>query len=482
MASQDSSSGRRDPLDAEEDLRSAFAALARAPLPVRPEYASQLRSTLRDEFVAQTTRRAMPRWRRWFASPARPAATPNGRVAPQRGGYGLRLAMTAVGAVLILALAAVLVTGSYPLGSSAQVATIRVSAGEVHVVRPVRVLVDTGLVRPLTVSPGEPVRLRPGDQLLSDPATDAEIALPDGSKMAVGPGVQLSVEELQARSASRPLVIAMRLDRGEIRSQVEHLRADTDRFEVKTPNLVAQARGTVFRVDVRSEGTRVATDSGVVRVNWDGKTVDVEAGRELQVLLGASVPEVHVRPQSPDLIYGVPDTLVEVNDQGEQLLFTNSIMLPWRIRTLPGVKVTLFVDDVPFRTVTSGSDGSADIDLGLAMEGSYRVTAVMEMPTGERSVPSPAYVLVVDRTSPSLLLTSPSEPQVAGKSIRVAGRTEPGVTLELNGKSVTVDQAGDFEQILQLVPGSNSLLLVATDRAGNSIKLQSVIVSETTEG
>ena len=71
--------------------------------------------------------------------------------------------------------------------------------------------------------------------------------------MAVGPGVQLTVEELQARSASRPLVVAMRLDRGEIRSQVEHLRADQDRFEVRTPNLVAQVRGTVFRIDVRSD-------------------------------------------------------------------------------------------------------------------------------------------------------------------------------------------------------------------------------------
>ena len=320
----------------------------------------------------------------------------------------------------------------YPLGTSAQVASINVSAGEVHVARPVRVFVDLGLMRSITVTADEPLRLRPGDQLSSDAATDAEIALPDGSRMAVGPGVQLTVEEVQARSASRPLVIAMRLDRGEVRSQVEHLRADTDRFEVKTPNLVAQARGTAFRVDVRSEGTRVATDSGVVRVNWDGKTVDVEAGRELQVLLGASVPEVHVRPQSPDLIYNAPDALAEVNDQGEQLLFTSSIVLPWRIQTLPGVKVTLFVDDAPFSTVISGSDGSADIDLGLAKEGAYRVTAVMEMPTGERSVPSTARVLVVDRTSPSLLLTSPSEPQVAGKSILVAGRTEPGVRLELN--------------------------------------------------
>ena len=57
MASQDPIMNRRDPLDAEEDLRSAFAELARAPLPMRPAYATQLRGTLRAEFAEQAVRR-----------------------------------------------------------------------------------------------------------------------------------------------------------------------------------------------------------------------------------------------------------------------------------------------------------------------------------------------------------------------------------------------------------------------------------------
>jgi hypothetical protein len=138
----------------------------------------------------------------------------------------------------------------------------------------------------------------------------------------------------------------------------------------------------------------------------------------------------------------------------------------------------LFVDDEPVSTVISDGDGLADINLNLAQEGTYRITAVMETLVGERSLPSPTQVLVVDRTPPSLLLTSPSEPQVVGKSVQVAGRTEPDVRLTLNQLPVAVSEAGEFEYELPLTPGINEIILVATDRAGNSINLQSVIVSE----
>jgi hypothetical protein len=52
------------------------------------------------------------------------------------------------------------------------------------------------------------------------------------------------------------------------------------------------------------------------------------------------------------------------------------------------------------------------------------------------------------------------------------------VSLSLNGVSLAVDEAGEFEYELPLMPGNNEIILVATDRANNSIKLQSVILSE----
>ena len=476
MASQNSSLNQRDRLATEEDLQRAFAALARVPAPLRPEYAAQLRGTLRDELASRAARPQQPWWRR-FVSSAPPVARP-AHQAPPRAGYGLRLAMAAVGAVLILVLATALVTELYPLGSSAQVATLSVRAGEVEIARPVRIFVDTGLMRRLTASSAEPVRLLPGDELVSDPAADAEIALPDGSKMAVGPGVQLTIEELQARTAAKPLVVAMRLERGEVRSQVEHLRADQDRFQVSTPNLVAQVRGTIFRVDVRRDTTRVATDRGLVRVQWAGQSVDVAAGRELVVLPGQPGPRVEALPQSPTIDLALPAESAEIRPDGEQVFFTKKATIPIAIHTLPGAQVEFVVNDVAVARAAADADGRVTVDFPVDAEGEYRITAVIETPAGDRSLPAPARVLVVDRTPPALALSEPAQPQVKTSTVLLSGVTTPGAQLVLNRQPLSVDAEGRFTQKLRLSPGPNQLVLIATDRAGNSVTLQSVVILE----
>ncbi len=477
MTLQDSSLDQRDPLNAEEDLRSAFAVLARAPAPIRPEYATRLRGALRDELAAQAVRRAQPPWWRWFASPARPAARTVREASLQRNGFGLRLAMTAMGAVLILALVTVLGTRLYPLQVGQQVASVSVATGEVQVVRLVRVWGDLGLTRRLTVSTARVARLQPGDEIVSSQDAEAEIVFTDGSKMVVGPGVQLTFEQLQARTASRPLAIAMRLERGEVQSQVEHLRADQDRFEVQTPNLVAQVRGTVFRVDVRSEGTRVATDTGVVRVNYGDQAVDVEAGRELEVLLGKPGLEAQVRLQAPKLTPELPPQAASVGEEGERMYFTNASEVPWLVQTLPGADLTFYVNDVAVANARADGKGLATLYFTAPAEGTYRITAVMQM-AGDESLPAKTQVLVVDRTPPPLVLTSPTEPQVKTNEVTIVGYTEPGVGLELNGRPVTVDEKGAFEQKLSLVKGENELIYIASDRAGNSVRLRSVLVLE----
>jgi len=358
-----------------------------------------------------------------------------------------------------------------------QVASVSVATGEVQVVRLVRVWGDLGLTRRLTVSTARVARLQPGDEIVSSQDAEAEIVFTDGSKMVVGPGVQLTFEQLQARTASRPLAIAMRLERGEVQSQVEHLRADQDRFEVQTPNLVAQVRGTVFRVDVRSEGTRVATDTGVVRVNYGDQAVDVEAGRELEVLLGKPGLEAQVRLQAPKLTPELPPQAASVGEEGERMYFTNASEVPWLVQTLPGADLTFYVNDVAVANARADGKGLATLYFTAPAEGTYRITAVMQM-AGDESLPAKTQVLVVDRTPPPLVLTSPTEPQVKTNEVTIVGYTEPGVRLELNGRPVTVDEKGAFEQKLSLVKGENELIYIASDRAGNSVRLRSVLVLE----
>jgi len=128
--------------------------------------------------------------------------------------------------------------------------------------------------------------------------------------------------------------------------------------------------------------------------------------------------------------------------------------------------------------VQADSLGSAYLEFSPLDEGLYRITAQTELPTMERSLSSPEQIVVIDRTPPSLVLSEPTEPQVTKKEIVVSGRTEPNTLLELNGEAVALDDGGHFEHLLQLESGSNELELVATDLAGNSIRLGSVIIYE----
>ncbi len=460
----------------EYDLVELFAGLAAEPVSIRSDYAAQLRSRMHEEAARQVARRARHPWlaalQVWFRLTRSGADS----VAHPRS-VGRHLAF-AVALMLVLAVGAMLVTQLYPVGQGYQVATLSVRSGEVNITRDLRIVGDIALTRRFTVPTGGTLGLRTGDGLVSDHDGEAEVAFSDGSTVAVAPGAELVLQKLQARTTSQPLAIAMRLERGEVRSQVEHLRSDLDRFEISTPQLVAQVKGTIFRVDVRADGTRVATDKGVVQVNWDGRSVDVEAGRELQVLLVQAVPEVHVRPQSPQLTSDLPVATADTEDGGEQRFFTSRNTISWRVRASPGAQVLFYVNDALVSKSTADASGAVSVQFSPPTEGVYRVIAVMQTLAGEQSLPSPAQQIVVDRTPPSLVLTSPTEPQVSSAAVTLIGRTEPGNRLEINGKLVPVDKSGNFKQGMNLVAGANSLTLMATDRAGNNIRLQSVIVYE----
>ena len=98
--------------------------------------------------------------------------------------------------------------------------------------------------------------------------------------------------------------------------------------------------------------------------------------------------------------------------------------------------------------------------------------------TGEFSRLSTPQTVVFDRTPPSLVLTSPQDPQVTGKTVTVAGTTEAGASLAINGQPAAVDAAGNFSVDMSLTLGPNELNLVVTDRAGNEVKLNSVLIVE----
>ncbi|MGC9089285.1 MAG: stalk domain-containing protein [Caldisericia bacterium] len=79
------------------------------------------------------------------------------------------------------------------------------------------------------------------------------------------------------------------------------------------------------------------------------------------------------------------------------------------------------------------------------------------------------YAFKVDITPPNLEIQSPlSGTEVLEKIVEIKGKTEPGITVKVKDTQVTSDQqTGEFKISFTLEDGTNDILVVAVDKAGN---------------
>lgn len=85
-------------------------------------------------------------------------------------------------------------------------------------------------------------------------------------------------------------------------------------------------------------------------------------------------------------------------------------------------------------------------------------------------------ITVVYKTEPPKLeVSSPSDGQTFSKddnSTKVSGKTDPNVKVTVNDFWAVIDDEGNFSYTLPLKDGENTILIVATDQAGNKTEQQ----------
>ena len=90
------------------------------------------------------------------------------------------------------------------------------------------------------------------------------------------------------------------------------------------------------------------------------------------------------------------------------------------------------------------------------------------------------WTFIVDTVGPPLTVTSPSYTLTRVAAATVAGATEPGATLTVNGSPVPVAPDGSFSTTVTLVEGGNTIVVVAADAAGNSATAVRSVTLDTT--
>jgi glucodextranase-like protein len=94
-------------------------------------------------------------------------------------------------------------------------------------------------------------------------------------------------------------------------------------------------------------------------------------------------------------------------------------------------------------------------------------------------VAASSYTVVLDRTPPTMTVARPTEGStVDAQNIVVAGKTEPGSTITVNGRIVVVTPEGEFTDSFSATQGSVPVTVIARDRAGNETTQKLTVIAQ----
>ncbi|MDV2207797.1 FecR domain-containing protein [Burkholderia pseudomallei] len=130
--------------------------------------------------------------------------------------------------------------------------------------------------------------LTEGDRLRTGSNAFVTLELSDGTHLSLPPDSQIDLATLRRTVLTGTLERVIDLRRGSVDSEVTHLKKKDDRFQIRSPSVVAGVRGTRFRVNYDKDG-RASTTVEVL----DG-TVGVapSAGRSADTLVHANFGNV----------------------------------------------------------------------------------------------------------------------------------------------------------------------------------------------
>lgn len=137
--------------------------------------------------------------------------------------------------------------------------------------------------------------------------------------------------------------------------------------------------------------------------------------------------------------------------------------------------VKLFLNGLESGAAAVSSDGLFNFPGVNLSPGLNRLYAVAQDANKNQSPHSPTFTVILDQTIPDLTLDNPADNAhfygPTERLVTLAGATDPQARLSLNDQIVVVAADGNFQTVYELQEGSNPLLLVAIDPAGNQNQL-----------
>jgi ferric-dicitrate binding protein FerR (iron transport regulator) len=142
---------------------------------------------------------------------------------------------------------------------------------------------------------------------------------------------------------------------------------------------------------------------------------------------------------------------------------TNSDVLSLSGRTTAHASIEVRAGTTVRASAVADGTGIFRLNVPVGGEGE-KLAFVVTAPSGFATTEE--ITATADRVPPEIVLDEFLPQLTAAKELRVAGRTEPGATLAINGRPVALAD-GRFDETVTLAAGNNVVELTATDVAGN---------------
>lgn len=158
---------------------------------------------------------------------------------------------------------------------------------------------------------------------------------------------------------------------------------------------------------------------------------------------------------------------------------TNSAVFSVKGIAEPGSQVYLSMNTGEYESTKVPDEGIFEFS-GISLEfGVNTFTAVAVDDAGNRSQSSTGVSVLYSSTPPKLEISSPTDQQtISGKEnrVQVKGKTDSGVKITINERVAIVDSSGGFLKQVELIPGDNVFVILATDAAGNQARKELTVV------
>ncbi len=300
-------------------------------------------------------------------------------------------------------------------------------------------------------------------------SSTTQITFRDLSRLRLNANSNATIQRMRSDPLTGDEVTKVSLVNGDFYALLNQL-SDKNAFEIDVPGVETKTESGDFWVKNDTSGARfVNYDEAELEITRGGQKVML--GENEGVVLDADGAQTADVLNSPQLSQPPADAI----------LYTGLADLRWDgFEGAAGYWLEV-ARDPGFNEMQVSEWGISELEFVTSdlppARYYWRVAALDQLGLpGQWSKPG-GFTVRVDNTPPFLTLLAPGDGDLASTDrVDVFGASEPDATVELNGAAVVLAPDGSFELSLPLLPGSNTLTLDATDRAGNTSRIEQTVV------